>query len=119
MSTGEVLAVHGVDPRGVELLGVAAAAVAELFRGVIATIIEAELRQARRSPGRGGHYIQELVTFGPGLLHVLLRSRKHPTHALVFACRPAEDVDGLLATCRAALRSIDGTHEATCVPPGD
>lgn len=88
MTTGMLLAVKTVDSHPSEVLDLVAAATADLFQGSNVTAIEKLFNKSRGIPQHNNHYFQEIIVFSQNLLHVFMRGKKNPSHALVYVCAP-------------------------------
>lgn len=107
MSTGMLLAVRTVDSHPQEVLDLVAAATADLFQGQSVTAIEKLFRRSRGHNEDGSHYFNEILVFSKNLIHVFLRSKKHPDQAVVFVCRAAANVGMVLTKSRSSLGEIE------------
>jgi hypothetical protein len=106
MSTGMLLGVRTVDSHPREVLDLVAAATADLFQGSNVTAIENMFKKARGVKD-GAHYFEEIIVMSNNLLHVFLRSKKYPEHAVVFVCRKSANIGMAIAKSRIALSTIE------------
>ena len=107
MTTGMLLGVKTVDSHPQTILDLVAAATADLFQGSSVTAIEKLFRKSRGQPENGAHYFKEIVVFSDNLLHVFMRSRKRPDHAVVYVCRASANIGMVLAKSRMTLTDIE------------
>lgn len=107
MQTGMLLSVKTVDSHPAEVLDLVSAATADLFQGPNITAIEKMFKKARGVPQDDHHYFKELVVFSDNLLHVFMRGKKHPSHAIVFVCRASANVGMVLSKSRLAQPGIE------------
>lgn len=106
MTTGMLLGVRTVDSHPREVLDLVAAATADLFQGSNVTAIEKMFKRARGVTDNQ-HYFEEIFVMSNNLLHVFLRSKKYPEHALVFVCRKSANIGMVIAKSRLALPNIE------------
>ncbi len=106
MSTGMLLGVKTVDSHPREVLDLVAAATADLFQGSNVTAIENMFKRARGVKD-AAHYFEEIIVFSTNLLHVFIRSKKFPDHAVVFVCRKSANVGMVIAKTRIAMPLIE------------
>ncbi|HJL01857.1 MAG TPA: hypothetical protein RMH85_10910 [Polyangiaceae bacterium LLY-WYZ-15_(1-7)] len=107
MSTGMLLGVKTVDSHPQEVLDLVAAATADLFQGQSVSTIEKMFRRSRGQAEDGSHYFREILVFSDNLLHVFLRSKKYPDHAVVYVCRAKVNIGMALTKSRASLSDIE------------
>ena len=107
MSTGMLLSVATVDSHPQEVLDLVAAATADLFQGQSVSTIEKMFRRSRGQAEDGSHYFREILVFSDNLLHVFLRSKKYPDHAVVYVCRAKVNIGMALTKSRASLSDIE------------
>jgi hypothetical protein len=107
MSTGMLLAVRTVDSHPREVLDLVAAATADLFEGTNVSAIERMFKKSRGLPDDSHHYFQELVVLSDNLLHIFLRGKKYPQHALVFVCRKSANLGMALTKARMCQAGIE------------
>jgi len=106
MSSGMLLSVKTLDSHPQEVLDMVAAATADLFDGPTVRQIEASFDKARGKKESEHHYFQEFLVFSENLLHVFIRSRKYPSHAVCFVCSRSANVGMVLAKSRMAIDPI-------------
>lgn len=102
MVSGLLLGVKTVDSHPGEVLDLVAAATGDLFQGRNVTEIEKLFDKSRGITGRNHHYFNEIVVFSTNLIHVFIRSKKHPEHAVVFVTRVSANIGMVLVRSRAA-----------------
>ncbi|MEO1175264.1 MAG: hypothetical protein AAFX94_24900 [Myxococcota bacterium] len=107
MSTGMLLGVSTVDSHPQQVLDLVAAATADLFQGQSVTTIEQLFRRSRGQVEDGRHYFQEIMVFSDNLIHVYLRSKKHPQYAACFVCRGTVNLGMALTKSRQAIGELD------------
>jgi hypothetical protein len=107
MSTGMLLSVRTVDSHPQEVIDLVAAATADLFQGQSVTTIERMFRRSRGQVENGAHYFREILVFSESLLHVFMRAKKRPDHALVFVCRSTANVGMVLTKSRQCLADVE------------
>jgi hypothetical protein len=107
MSTGMLLGVKTVDSHPREVLDLVAAATADLFQGPSVTAIEKLFRRSRGVGEDGHHYFEEIIVLSVNLLHVFMRTKKYPDHALVFVCRKQANIGMAISKARLALSAIE------------
>jgi len=107
MSTGMLLGVKPIDLHPQEVLDLVAAATADLFQGPTVVSIEKLFRKSRGQAEDGAHYFHEMLVFSENLLHVFMRCKKYPDHAVVFVCRKSVNVGMALAKARLCLGAIE------------
>lgn len=103
MESGMLLGVKTVDSHPSEVLDLVAAATGDLFQGKTVVEIERLFDKSRGMTNTGSHYFNEIVVFSTNLLHIFIRSKKHPSHAAVFVTRGSANVGMVLARSRAAV----------------
>lgn len=108
MSTGLLLGVRTVDSHPREVLDLVAAATADLFQGSNVTAIEKMFKNAR-GVNETQHYFEEILVMSHNLLHVFMRSKKYPDHALVFVCRKSANIGMAIAKARISMPSIEAS----------
>lgn len=108
MSTGMLLGVRTVDSHPREVLDLVAAATADLFQGQNVTAIEKLFKRARGVTDNV-HYFEEIIVMSQNLLHVFMRSKKYPDHAVVFVCRKSANIGMAIAKARIALPNIEAS----------
>lgn len=106
MSTGMLLGVRTLDSHPREVLDLVAAATADMFQGSNVSAIENLFKRARGTKD-SAHYFEEIIVTSHNLLHVFMRSRKYPDHALVFVCRKSANIGMALAKARIALPNVE------------
>lgn len=106
MSTGMLLGVRTVDSHPREVLDLVAAATADLFQGSTVTAIEKLFKKARGVNDQQ-HYFEEILVMSHNLLHVFMRSKKYPEHALVFVCRKSANIGMAIAKARLSLANVE------------
>lgn len=107
MQTGMLLGVKTVDSHPSEVLDLVAAATADLFQGTNVTAIEQLFKKARGMPQDNRRYFKEILVFSENLIHVFLRGKRNPEHALVFVCRASANVGMVLTKSRLALPGVE------------
>ncbi len=108
MSTGMLLAVKTIDSHPQEVLNLVSAATADLFQGSNVVAIEKSFKKARGlDPNDNHHYFQELIVFSDNLLHVFMRGKKYPDHAVVFVCRKNANIGMVLTKSRMNLGKLE------------
>lgn len=107
MSTGMLLGVKTVDSHPREVLNLVAAATADLFQGPSVMAIEKLFRRSRGVAEDSSHYFEEILVFSTNLLHLFVRSKKQPQHAIVFVCRKSANVGMVIAKGRLAMSTIE------------
>lgn len=107
MSTGMLLGVRTVDSHPSEVLDLVAAATADLFQGTNVTAIEQLFKKARGTSADNRHYFKEILVFSENLLHVFMRGKKNPDHAVVIVCRASANVGMVLTKSRLALPPLE------------
>lgn len=107
MSTGMLLAVKTVDSHPSEVLDLVAAATADLFQGTNVTAIERMFKKARGLADDGHHYFQEILVNSDNLIHLFMRGKKYPDHAIVYVCRKSANPGMVMAKSRIAQSNIE------------
>jgi hypothetical protein len=109
MKSGMLLGVKTVDSHPSEVLDLVAAATGDLFQGKNVVEIERLFDKARGITGRAqeNHYFNEIVVFSTNLLHVFIRSKKHPDQAAVFVMRASANIGMTLVKTRAASTALE------------
>lgn len=108
MSTGMLLGVKTVDSHPQEVLDLVAAATADLFQGTNVVAIEKMFKRARGlNANDDHHYFQEFVVFSDNLLHVFMRGKKYPGHALIFVCRKSANIGMALTKARMEQATVE------------
>lgn len=100
MATGLVLAARTVDPMPQQMVDLMAAATADMFQGRTVTEVEDGVHALRGTARENGHFFEEILVMSANLIHVFIRARQHPTHALAFVCRKHANVGMVLAKAR-------------------
>jgi len=106
MSTGMLLAVKTVDSHPQEILDLVAAATADLFQGPSVLLIEDHFKKARGMEKDDAHYFQEILVMSENLIHVFMRTKKHPDHAVCFVSRKSANIGMLLAKARVTVPTL-------------
>jgi hypothetical protein len=107
MSTGLLLGAKHMANYGDELLAVVAAATADLFQGQNVSAIEDLWRRYRRQAQDGKHYFQEFFVTSENTLHIFLRGKRYPNHAIVFICRKSANIGMVISKSRGTLESVE------------
>lgn len=107
MTTGMLLAVKTVDSHPAEVLNLVAAATADLFQGPNVTAIEKLFDKSRGIAAHNNHYFQGIVVFSQNLIHIFMRGKKNPNHAVVFVCRGSANVGMVISKSRLSLAGIE------------
>lgn len=107
MATGLLLGVKTVDSHPTQVLDLVSAATADLFQGTNVVAIEQLFKEARGLPQDGGHYFREIIVMSENLLHMFMRGKRNPNHAVVFVCRGGANVGMVIAKSRLALDGIE------------
>lgn len=102
MGSGMLLGVKTVDSHPSAVLDLVAAATGDLFQGKNVVEIEKLFDKSRGIQGSHSHYFNEIVVFSTNLIHVFIRSKKNPGHAMVFVTRAAANIGMVLVKSRAA-----------------
>lgn len=106
MSTGMLLAVKTIDSHPQEVLDLVAAATTDMFQGPNVTEIENHFRRSRGSKDDGWHYFREFFITSDNLIHVFLRSRKHPEHVAVFVTRASANIGMVITKSRSQMDKL-------------
>ena len=106
LNSGLVLNIKSVDSHPTEMIDMLAAATADLFQGQNVTAIEDMFRKFRGIESQQ-RYFEEIIVNSANLLHIFLRGRKYPDHALVFVCRRTANLGMALSKTRAALPEVE------------
>ena len=106
MSTGMLLAVKTVDSHPQEVLDLVAAATADLFQGSSVVAIEDHFKSARGNDKDEAHYFQEIIVLSENLIHVFIRTKKNPDHAVTFVSRKSANIGMLLAKSRMTVEPL-------------
>mgnify|MGYP000297789215 FL=1 len=106
MSSGLLLSVKTLDSHPQEVLDMVAAATSDLFDGPTVREIEASFHKSRGSEGEPKHYFQEFLIFSENLLHVFLRTKQYPDHAICFVCSKSTNVGMALAKARMSMDKL-------------
>lgn len=106
MTTGMLLGVKTVDSHPREVLDLVAAATADLFQGSNVVAIEQMFKRARGVADEQ-HYFEEIFVMSHNLLHVFMRCRKRPDHAVVFVCRKSANIGMVIAKSRISLPALE------------
>jgi hypothetical protein len=114
LSTGMMLRSETSSDLGDDLVELLGAATVELLQGRVVRQVE-ELVRARRGTAEPEHYVEEMLLQGPGLVHLFLRSRRHPDLALGVACARSVKIGLLFSQARRALREFDDRGGAAAV----
>ncbi len=69
--------------------------------------IEKLFRRSRGVAEDSSHYFEEILVFSTNLLHLFVRSKKQPQHAIVFVCRKSANVGMVIAKGRLAMSTIE------------
>lgn len=106
MSSGLLLSIKTVDSHPQEVLDMVAAATSDMFDGPTVRQIETSFNKSRGMDADHHHYFQEFLVFSENLIHVFMRSKKYPSHAVVFCCGKSANVGMVLAKSRMAMEPI-------------
>ena len=107
IASGMLLAVKTVDSHPQEVIGLVAAATADLFAGPNITTIEKLFKKARGVADNDHHYFQEIVVNSDNLIHVFLRGRRYPDYVSVFVCRKTANLGMALVKARLAMPELE------------
>lgn len=107
MSTGLLLGVKTVDSHPAQVLDLVSAATADLFQGTNVVAIEQMFKQSRGLPQDDVHYFREIIVNSENLLHMFMRCKRNPNHAVVFVCRGNANIGMVIAKSRLALDAIE------------
>jgi len=107
MSTGMLLAVRTLDSHPQEALDLVAAATADMFQGKTIIEIEDHFFRSRGGKGEAPHYFEEFLVFSLNLIHVFMRSKKHPEHVVTFVCRKSANVGMVLTRARGQVEKLE------------
>lgn len=107
MASGMLLGVKTIDSHPGEVLDLVAAATGDLFQGRNVVEIERLFDKSRGITGTHTHYFREIVVFSTNLIHVFIRSKKHPEHAVVFVTRASANIGMVLVRSRAAAANCE------------
>ena len=112
MAHGMLMSVRTRDTHPQEVLDMVSAATADLFQGPTVSEIERRFKQERGLPADDDHrYFKELIVLSENLLHVFLRSRRHPEHAAVFVTRRTANMGMVLTKARMSMDAIGDAVE--------
>ena len=106
MSTGMLLAVKTVDSHPQEVLDLVAAATADMFQGPTVSEIEHHFRRTRGVKDDGWHYFREFFVVSENLIHVFIRSRKHPDHVVCFCTRVSANIGMVVTKSRQQVEKL-------------
>jgi len=106
MSTGMLLAAKTVDSHPQEVLDLVASATADLFQGSSVVAIEDHFKKAHGREGDSPHYFQEIIVLSEMVIHVFIRTKKMPEHAVCFVSRKSANIGILLAKARMAVERL-------------
>lgn len=106
MSTGMLLAVKTVDSHPQEVLDLVAAATADMFQGPTVAEIEHHFRRTRGVKDEGWHYFREFFAVSENLIHVFIRSRKHPEHVVCFVTRLSANIGMVITKSRQQVEKL-------------
>jgi len=109
MVSGMLLGIRTVDSHPSEVIDLVAAATGDLFQGRNVVEIERLFDKSRGITDRSQHYFKEIVVFSTNLIHVFIRSRKHPDQAGVFVTRASANIGMVLVKARAAMANAEAT----------
>lgn len=109
MTTGMLLAVRTVDSHPSEVLDLVSAATADLFQGSNVVAIEQLFKQSRGMPNDDRHYFKEILVLSENLIHVFLRGKKEPNHALVLVTRGSANIGMVIVKSRAAVGIVEAS----------
>ncbi|GGK84319.1 hypothetical protein [Mangrovihabitans endophyticus] len=109
MSTGMLLAVDTLEERPDDDLDLLAAATFDLLQGRNVRIIEDVFRG-----GAAGDrpYFQEMLVNTDDLVHLFLRSARHPDLVAAVACRRQANIGMLFAQARMVMKQMDADFGA-------
>lgn len=107
MSTGLLLAVSHVGNYLHEHLEYVGAKTADIFQGPSIVSIEEQWKRWRRQPLDNKHFLQEILMVSENQLHMFMRCKKHPDHAVVYITRKSANVGMVIAKSRATLESLE------------
>lgn len=107
MVSGMLLGAKTVDSHPQEVLDMVAAATADMFQGPNVTAIEKLFRKSRGQAENGAHYFKEILVMSENLLHVFLRGRQNPDHALIVVCRQNANLGMVLTKSRSMQAEIE------------
>lgn len=107
INSGMLLSVKTVDSHPAEVLGLVAAATADMFAGQNVVAIEQMFKKARGVKDDGHHYFQEIIVNSDNLLHIFLRGKKYPDYVAVFVCRKTANLGMALTKARMGMPEIE------------
>jgi len=105
--SGMLLSVKTVDSHPAEVLGLVAAATADMFAGQNVIAIETLFKKARGVADDGHHYFQEIIVNSDNLIHIFLRGKKYPDYVAIFVCRKTANLGMALTKARMAMPEIE------------
>jgi hypothetical protein len=107
MSTGLLLStalVGNYDHAHLEYVG---AKTADLFQGPSIVAIENQWKQWRRQPMDDKHFFQEMLIVSDNMLHMFMRCKRNPDHAIVYITRKSANIGMLIAKARSTVAPLE------------
>ena len=90
------------------MIGLLAAATADMFVGPNINAIERLFKESRGIADDGHRYFQEMVVNSDNSVHVFLRSKQYPDHVAVFVCCKSVNLGMTLTKAPMAMPEIKG-----------
>ena len=106
ISSGMLLSVRTVDSHPAEVLGLVAAATADLFAGQNVMMIE-EMFKKSRGVNDTRHYFQEIIVNSDHMIHFFMRGKANQSYVGVFVCRNTANLGMALTKARIAMPKLE------------
>lgn len=106
ISSGMLISVKTVDSHPSEVLGLVAAATADLFAGQNVMMIE-EMFKKSRGVVESRHYFQEIIVNSDNMIHFFMRGKKNQNYVGVFVCRSTANLGMALTKARIAMPKLE------------
>lgn len=104
--SGTLININSTDSQPQEVLGLLAAATADLFQGPNVSMIESIFKKARGMQNDGTYYFEEIVVNSANLIHIFLRSQNED-HVACFVCRRSVNMGMALTKARNSMPGIE------------
>lgn len=107
ISSGMLLSVRTVDSHPAEVLGLVAAATADLFAGQNVMMIEEMFKKSRGTSSDSRHYFQEIIVNSDHMIHFFMRGKANQSYVGVFVCRNTANLGMALTKARIAMPKLE------------
>ncbi len=107
INSGMLMSVRTVDSHPTEVLGLVAAATADLFAGQNVMMIEQMFKKSRGMSSDTRHYFQEIIVNSDNMIHFFMRCKTNQNYVCVFVCRSTANLGMALTKARIAMPKLE------------